>query len=123
MLWVMMKWLTITFLIIITLGIVFLVAMDSLLLKSSAFKEGETIPAKHTCDAENVNPLLEMRNIPDGTKSLVLIVDDPDATGGVTWDHWLVWNIDPRTQYISEDNIPAGAVQGINSFGKPFSYD
>lgn len=92
--------------------------MKTFILKSSAFKEGETIPAKHTCDAENVNPLLEIKNVPEGIKSLALILDDPDATGGVTWDHWLLWNIDPRTQYISEDNIPAGAVQGINSFGK-----
>ncbi len=93
-------------------------SMDSLILKSSAFREGEAIPSKHTCDGENVNPLLEMLNIPETTKSLALIVDDPDATGGVTWNHWLVWNIDPRTQYISEDNMPPGALQGINSFKK-----
>ena len=93
-------------------------SMDSLILKSSAFREGEAIPSKHTCDGENVNPLLEMLNIPETTKSLALIVEDPDATGGVTWNHWLVWNIDPRTQYISEDNMPPGALQGINSFKK-----
>lgn len=92
--------------------------MESLLLKSSAFKEGEAIPSHHTCDGANVNPLFEIRNIPDRTKSLALIVDDPDATDGATWDHWLVWDMDPKTQYISEDTIPAGAQQGINSFGK-----
>jgi Raf kinase inhibitor-like YbhB/YbcL family protein len=88
-----------------------------LILKSSAFKEGDTIPAKHTCDGDNVNPLLEIRNIPTGTKSLAVIVEDPDATRGVTFDHWLVWNIEPKTQYISEDNVPFGAVQGKNSEG------
>lgn len=92
--------------------------MNSLHLKSSAFKDSDLIPSKHTCDGENVNPLLEIQGTPEGTKSLALIVDDPDATGGVTWDHWLLWNIDPRTQYISEDTLPSGAVQGKNSFSK-----
>lgn len=89
-----------------------------LILKSSAFKNGDTIPAKHTCDGDNVNPLLEIRNIPTSTKSLAIVVDDPDATRGGTWDHWLVWNIEPKTQYVSEDNVPFGAVQGKNSGGR-----
>lgn len=83
-------------------------------LKSSAFKEGAMIPVKHTCDGDDVNPMLEIRNVPAGAKSLALILEDPDAPGG-TWDHWLVWNIDPRTQYISEDSVPADAVQGMTS--------
>jgi Raf kinase inhibitor-like YbhB/YbcL family protein len=91
---------------------------SSFLLKSSAFKEGEYIPIKYTCDGDDVNPLLEIRNTPQGTLSLALLVDDPDATGGVTWTHWLVWNIDPKTQYIVEDNVPFGAVQGKTSFQK-----
>lgn len=90
---------------------------SGLILKSSAFRPGETIPVKNTCDGDNVNPLLEIRNAPTGTLSLAFIMDDPDATGGKTWDHWIVWNIDPKTQYISEDNVPFGAVQGITSFG------
>ena len=89
-----------------------------LILKSSAFREGEMIPAKNTCDGDNVNPLLEIRNIPIGTLSLALVVEDPDATGGKVWDHWLIWNIEAKTQYISEDNLPFGAVQGTTSFGK-----
>ncbi|MEK7630150.1 MAG: YbhB/YbcL family Raf kinase inhibitor-like protein [Patescibacteria group bacterium] len=90
--------------------------MDKLILKSSAFHNGETIPAKYTCDSDDVNPMLEIRNIPEGAKSLALIMDDPDATRGTPWDHWLLWNIAPKTQYISEDNVPAGAVQGMSSF-------
>lgn len=88
-----------------------------LILKSSAFKDGETIPVKHTYDGDGVNPLLEIRNIPATAKSLALIVDDPDATKGGIWTHWLVWDIEPKTQYISEDNVPFGAVQGKNSGG------
>ena len=89
-----------------------------LILKSSAFRHGDPIPAKHTCDGDNVNPLLEIRNIPAGAKSLAVAMDDPDATRGQVWDHWVVWNIDPKTQYVSEDNVPFGAVLGKNSAGQ-----
>jgi Raf kinase inhibitor-like YbhB/YbcL family protein len=92
-------------------------SMGNLVLKTSAFKEGGTIPKKHTCDGDDVNPMLEIKNVPEGTKSLALIVDDPDATRGAPWDHWIVWNIPPKTQYILEDSVPAGAVQGTTSFG------
>jgi hypothetical protein len=91
--------------------------MGNLVLKSSAFKAGEFIPQKFTCDGENINPFLEIRNIPPEAKSLVLIMDDPDAPAG-TWDHWLLWNIDPKTQYIPEDSVPPGARLGKNSFGR-----
>lgn len=87
-------------------------------LKSSAFRNNEPIPGRYTCDGEDVNPLLEIKNAPENAKSLVLIVDDPDATGGVTWDHWLLFNIDPRTQYIAEGSVPSGALQGKNSWGR-----
>ncbi len=87
-------------------------------LKSSAFKEGDLMPAKYTCDGDDVNPLLEVRNAPPEAVSLALVVDDPDASRGVPWDHWLVWNISPKTQYISEDNLPSDAAQGKNSWGK-----
>lgn len=86
-------------------------------LKSTAFKDGAPIPAKHTCDGDDVSPFLEIKNPPEGTMTFALIVDDPDATNGVPFDHWLLWNIPPNTQYISEDNIPHGAVQGTNDFG------
>lgn len=88
--------------------------MATLTLKSSAFKDGEIIPTRFTCEGENVNPLLEIRNAPEGTKSFVLLMDDPDAPSK-TWVHWVVWNIEPKTQYISEDSLPGSALQGTNS--------
>ncbi len=92
--------------------------MGNLALKSSTFRDGDPIPAKFTCDGDNVNPMLEIRNAPHETKSFALVVDDPDASNGGVWDHWILWNIDPKTQYVMEDNIPFGAVEGKNSFGK-----
>lgn len=92
--------------------------MGTLTIKSSAFKNNEEIPSKYTCDGENVNPLLEILNVPKEAKSLALVMDDPDATGGLTWDHWLVWNINTQTNYIEEDNLPQGAIEGKTSFGK-----
>lgn len=86
-------------------------------LKSSAFKHGESIPPRYTCDGENINPLFEIRNVPHEAKNIVLIMDDPDTTSGGVWDHWILWNISPNTQYISEDNIPEGVTQGVNSWG------
>ena len=91
--------------------------MDGLILKSSAFQNNGFIPKKFTCAGENINPPLEIGNVPEGARSLVLIMDDPDATDGVTWDHWLLWNIPPGTQSINEDDVPIYAVQGTTSFG------
>lgn len=83
----------------------------------SVFKNNEKIPAKYTCDGENINPPLEISGVPENTKSLVLIVDDPDAPM-VTWVHWTMWNIDPKTQKIEENSAPHGAVEGMTSFNK-----
>lgn len=83
-------------------------------LTSTAFQHGGVIPSKYSCDGANINPLLSISEVPENTKSLALIVDDPDAPGG-TWVHWVVWNIDPSIKEIAEDSVPAGAVQGINS--------
>lgn len=91
--------------------------MEGFALKSTAFKDGGPIPKRHSCEGEDVNPLLEIRNAPEGVKSFALVVDDPDTQGGV-FDHWLVWNIEPKTQYIAEDTIPSGALQGRNGMGK-----
>ena len=65
--------------------------LNTMEITSSAFKNNETIPSKYTCDGENISPPLSFSNIPENTKSLVLICDDPDAPNG-TWIHWTVWN-------------------------------
>jgi Raf kinase inhibitor-like YbhB/YbcL family protein len=83
---------------------------------STAFSDQGEIPAKYTCDGDNTNPPLSVNSIPEGTQSLVLIVDDPDAPAGV-WNHWIVWNISPTTLEIGENSVPAGAAGGINDFG------
>ncbi len=84
---------------------------------SGAFVDRGQIPAKYTCDGEGVNPPLTISGVPVGTKSLSLIVDDPDAPGG-TWTHWVLWNIKPDTANISKNSVPVGAVVGINSWPK-----
>ena len=87
---------------------------EAMKLISSSFENNGSIPAKFTCQGEDVNPQLIIEDIPDGTKSLVLIVDDPDAPMG-TWVHWVVYDIAPISQ-IDEDSIPGK--QGINDFRK-----
>ncbi len=86
--------------------------MKTMHLSSPAFKNQNTIPAQYTCDGKNVNPALEIPDVPKGAKCLALIVDDPDAPVG-TWVHWVVWNI-PITARIEENSIPG--VQGVNDF-------
>jgi len=83
---------------------------------SSAFHEGGNIPSKFTCDVSDTSPPLQIAGVPSGAKSLVLIVDDPDAPGGL-FTHWLAWNIPPQTGSIAEGSAPKGA-QGANDFGK-----
>jgi hypothetical protein len=89
----------------------------SMKLASSAFKQGENIPSQYTCDGANVNPPLQISDLPANTQSLALIMDDPDAPLG-TWVHWTIWNIDPQTTEIKENSVPAGAIQGMTSFGR-----
>jgi Raf kinase inhibitor-like YbhB/YbcL family protein len=81
---------------------------------SSAFASNGSIPGKYTCDGQNINPPLEFEGIPEEAESLVLIVDDPDASMK-TFTHWIVWNIEPVAK-IEEDSIPG--VEGINDFKK-----
>ena len=85
-------------------------------IKSSAFKHTETIPSKYTCDGDDINPPLKIEEVPEEAKSLVLIVDDPDAPVGI-WTHWTVWNINPKIEKIEEDSVPEGAVEGMTNFG------
>ncbi|MCL5010077.1 MAG: YbhB/YbcL family Raf kinase inhibitor-like protein [Patescibacteria group bacterium] len=84
---------------------------------SPVFENTGKIPKKYTCDGENVNPPLSFIGIPSQTKSLALIVDDPDAPGG-TWTHWVVFNINPQILEVKENSLPAGSIQGLTSFGK-----
>lgn len=92
-------------------------------LSSSAFENGKEIPAKYTCDGEDVSPPLSVEEADSGAESLALVVDDPDAPGGV-FDHWIIWNISADTDSIPE-GIPTdevvesldGAIQGKNDFG------
>ncbi len=87
-------------------------------ISSPAFQNNQSIPPKHTCDGEDVNPQLVFGDFPAGVKSLALIVDDPDASAG-DWVHWLVWNISPETAAIAENSVPEGAVEGTTVFGRP----
>lgn len=91
--------------------------MGAMTLTSPAFKNGELIPSKFTCDGADVNPALAIGNVPPEAKSLALIMDDPDAPGGM-WVHWVVWNIDLKTREVKENSVPPGAKQGMNDFRK-----
>lgn len=86
-------------------------------ISSSAFLNNQEIPKKYTCDGEDVNPPLIIEEIPKNAKSLVLIVDDPDAPVG-TWVHWVVFNINPKIKEIKENSVPKEAILGRNDFGK-----
>jgi Raf kinase inhibitor-like YbhB/YbcL family protein len=89
---------------------------------STAFEEEGMIPAKYTCDEEDVSPPLAWDSIPEGTKTLALICDDPDAPVG-TWVHWVLFNLPADISELPE-NIPPekelenGAKQGTNDFGR-----
>jgi Raf kinase inhibitor-like YbhB/YbcL family protein len=91
--------------------------MSGLAISSPAFPHNGMIPARHTCDGEDASPPLSVRDVPEKTATLALIVDDPDAPGK-TWVHWVVWNIGAGTAEIPSNAVPAGALQGRNDFGK-----
>ncbi|MHC4605092.1 MAG: YbhB/YbcL family Raf kinase inhibitor-like protein [Planctomycetota bacterium] len=89
---------------------------------SSAFEEGGLIPPKYTCDGADISPPLQWDAVPEGTKSIALISDDPDAPMG-TWVHWVLFNLPAETKELAE-NIPPdstlanGAMQGTTDFGR-----
>lgn len=93
-------------------------------LEGTAFEHEGTIPTKYTCDGKNISPPLRISEVPEGTKSLVLIMDDPDVPKNIrpdgVWDHWLVWNIPPETAEVLEGQEPNGVV-GKNTGGS-FGY-
>jgi len=90
------------------------VKIAKLTIGSTEFANKDYLSAKYTCEGENINPPITVENIPAGTKSLALIVDDPDAPDGI-FDHWIIWNIRPM-EMIIENTIPG--TEGKNSFGK-----
>jgi Raf kinase inhibitor-like YbhB/YbcL family protein len=90
----------------------------SIQLISPAFDSGSEIPRKYTCDGSDISPPLQWTGVPDGTRSIALIVDDPDAPRG-TWTHWVVANLDAATTSLPEGGpLPEGAVEGRNDFDR-----
>jgi hypothetical protein len=87
-------------------------------LTSPAFANGGEIPDGFTCTGAGASPTLKWKNVPRKTTQLALIVQDPDAPGG-TFVHWVIWGIDPKAGQLVEDTVPATAIQGLNSLGKP----
>jgi Raf kinase inhibitor-like YbhB/YbcL family protein len=91
-------------------------------LTSPAFNTGEKIPSRYTCEGEDVSPPLAISGVPDGTKSLALIIDDPDAPDPKApkrvWVHWLLYNLPADTEAVPEDSsrtgLPKGAVTGVS---------
>ncbi|MFE3848708.1 YbhB/YbcL family Raf kinase inhibitor-like protein [Flavobacterium sp. LB3P45] len=89
-------------------------AGTTLVIKSPKFLDNEFISSKYTCDGLNVNPEISIDEIPKNTKSLAIILDDPDAPNG-SFCHWIMWNITPKNS-IKENSAPG--IQGRNSFGE-----
>ena len=88
---------------------------------SSAFEEGGAIPARYTCDGLDISPPLSWSPVPNGTRSLALIAEDPDAPRGA-FAHWVIYNLPPDTRRLPEDvpnrqTLPGGALQGMNGAG------
>ena len=84
---------------------------------SQAFNEGGKIPDQYTKYGQNKIPPIHIDDVPERTRSLALIVDDPDAPSG-TFNHWLLFNMDPKTRDIKEDCVPVMATQGRNDYGE-----
>lgn len=97
-------------------------AMGPLTLTSPAFRHGEPIPRKYTCDGEDVSPPLTWHGAPGNTVTFALVMDDPDAPIG-TWDHWVIFDIPATATGLPEavppePTLPDGSVQGTNSWGR-----
>jgi Raf kinase inhibitor-like YbhB/YbcL family protein len=90
---------------------------DSITVTSPAFRDGQPIPTRFTCDGANVSPPLAWRGVPPAAKAVALVVDDPDAPRG-TFVHWVLLDLTPGTGSIAEGSAPAGATQATNSAGK-----
>ena len=99
----------------------------ALMLESSAFENGAEIPARYTCSGEDVSVPLNWEGVPEAARSLVLIVDDPDAPDPnapqMVWVHWVLYNITPDinslAEHITSTSLPPGASEGINDWQRP----
>jgi Raf kinase inhibitor-like YbhB/YbcL family protein len=94
--------------------------MSPITLSSTAFHEGQAIPARYTADGEDVSPPLSWTGVPGSTQSLALVCEDPDAPRGI-WTHWVLFNLLPSAEALEEDvppqaTLPDGSVQGTNDF-------
>lgn len=85
---------------------------------SPAFPNNTILPVEYTCQGAGVNPPLVFSGVQGQTKSLALIVADPDAVGGL-FVHWVVFNIPPETRTIAKNSHPVGAVESVTSYGRP----
>ena len=93
-------------------------------LQSPSFTHMGEIPSKHTCEGQDTSPALFWKNPPEGTKSFVLIVDDPDAPDPaapkMTWVHWVLYNIPASSSDLQEGvtTLPSGTLEGVNNWGR-----
>ena len=98
----------------------------TLSLRSPAFSHQSNIPTTYTCQGQDLSPPLEWTGIPEGTKSLVLIVDDPDAPDPsapkMTWVHWILYNLPPSVtslpEGLSSKDLPSGTGVGLNNWNR-----
>ena len=96
----------------------------ALILESTVFTHGGEIPSKYGCDGEDLSPPLNWQGVPEQTRSLVLIIDDPDAPDPhapkMTWVHWVLYNIPPQSSALPEAatavTLPPGTGQGLNDW-------
>ena len=96
----------------------------SLTITSPAFEHEQTIPARHTCEGENISPALDWRGVPDAAQTLALIVEDPDAPDPAApqriFTHWVVYNLPPDSsgleESVSAERLPRGARFGRSDF-------
>jgi hypothetical protein len=84
---------------------------------SSAFGDGDAIPRRYTCDGDDRSPPLTWSDVPEGTRELALLVEDPDAPGG-TFVHWVAWGLPADLGGLDEGTVPQGTGQGVNGFGR-----
>ncbi len=99
-------------------------AVSKLAVRSPSFADGASIPIRHTCEGEDVSPPLEWAGLPEGTRSLALVVDDPDAPDPkapkMTWVHWVLYDLPPTVpglpEAVARDALPPGTHQGVNDW-------